>query len=303
MPERDLYAILGIGRGATADEIRSAYRKLARRLHPDVNKSPDAQARFSEVQEAYDVLSDEAKRRLYDRTGRVGAGSAPPTAQWGGGLDIEFDDLGSMFDSFFRGRGAPAGSAPRPRRGADARRTLTVDLETVARGTTVRTLTPTGQEVDVKIPAGCADGAQLRLRGRGEASKSGGEAGDLLLTVRVTPHPLYTRGRPNEPDPKSLDLWLTLPVTITEATLGATIDVPTLEGPVRLAVPEQTSSGRQLRLKGRGLRSADGRKGDLYARIRIVPPDPARLEEGERELLRRIGERLPSPRTDLPGGA
>lgn len=301
MADRDLYDILGVDRDASAEQIRAAYRALARRLHPDVNNAPDAQARFTEVQEAYDVLSDADKRRLYDRTGRVGA--AAQGVPGGGGFDFEFDDLGSMFDSFFRGRGG--GGIPRPtqppRRGQDARQVVRVELEDLVRGKAVGIRTPSGDQVDVKIPAGAAEGAQLRLKGRGGPPPApGGRPGDLMITVRVNPHRLFTRGRPHEKDEKSADLTIVLPVTIAEAAFGATVDVPTLEGPVRLTVPAGTSSGRRLRLKGRGLGSPAGR-GDLYALIRIVPPDPAVLDEADREALRRIGERQPSPRAEISG--
>ncbi|USN99172.1 MAG: DnaJ domain-containing protein [Phycisphaeraceae bacterium] len=302
MADRDLYDILGVDRGASQDEIRAAYRALARRLHPDVNKAPDAQARFTEVQEAYDVLSDAEKRRLYDRTGRVGSPAGAPAGA--GGFDFsDLGDLGSVFDSFFGGRTAsrPPRQPRAPRRGPDTRQTIHVDLEAVARGATVRTSTPSGEVVDVKIPEGCADGAQLRLRGRGRAAATpASPAGDLLLTVRVDPHRLFTRGKPHEPDPKSLDLSIILPVTIAEATFGATIDVPTLEGPVRLNVPARTSSGRRLRLRGRGLPGGAGR-GDLYAVIRIVPPDPDSLGDADRAALHRIAERQHPPRSELPG--
>ncbi len=317
MADKNFYDILGVSRGASDDEIKAAYRRLARKLHPDVNKAPDAQARFTEVQEAYDVLSDPEKRRLYDRTGRVGVGAAgvagAATGPGGGGVHHGFtvdfedlDDLGSVFDSFFGGRAGFSTQSRRtrphrpPRRGNDLRQTVHVRLEDIAHGTTLRTTTPSGDHVEVKIPAGCADRTTLRLKGRGAPSPSpGGPNGDLLIAVHVEPHPLFTRGRPNEPDPKSADLSITLPVTIAEATLGATVDVPTLEGPVRLTIPPGTSSGRRLRLKGRGLPGKGGARGDLYTLIRIVPPDPASLDEDERRTLERLGGRQPSPRAAM----
>lgn len=313
MANKNFYDILGVNRGASTDEIKAAYRKLARKLHPDVNKAPDAQARFTEVQEAYDVLSDPEKRKLYDRTGRVGVGvgGAPGGGPGGAahhGFTVDFedlDDIGSVFDSFFGGRGGFSAQARRarpprpPRRGSDLRQIVHVDLADIARGTTLRTTTPSGDHVEVKVPAGCADRTTLRLKGRGAPPPApGGQNGDLLITVHVKPHPLFARGKPNAPDPKSPDLSITLPVTIAEATLGATVDVPTLEGPVRLSIPPGTASGRQLRLKGRGLHTKTG-VGDLYALVRIVPPDPGSLDEADREALERICRRQPSPRAAM----
>lgn len=308
MANRNFYDILGVKRDASADEIRAAYRKLARKLHPDVNKAPDAQARFTEVQEAYDVLSDPEKRRLYDRTGRVGAAAsaAGPAGAPHAGFSVDFedfDDIGSVFDTFFGGRGGFARQQARrprpPRRGPDLRQTVHVDLEDIARGTTLRTTTPSGDHVEVKIPKGCPDHTTLRLKARGgPAPTPDGQNGDLLITVRVNPHPVFTRGKPHEPDPKSADLSITLPVTIAEATLGATVDVPTLEGPVRLTIPPGTSSGRRLRLKGKGL-PGKGNPGDLYTLIRIIPPDPASLDDADREALQRISSHQPPPRAAL----
>lgn len=299
MTNRDFYRTLGVDRGATAEQIRAAYRRLARQYHPDVNKSPDASKRFAEIQEAYEVLSDEHKRRLYDQTGRVG----PPhtSAQASHQVDFDLDDLGSVFDSFFRGRpGNPRPrAARRPARGVDAERAVTLDLEDLARAGPVEVTTPTGERAEVQIPPACADGTQLRLRGRGYPSTDpNGEAGDLLLTVRIRPDPRFTRGKPGQPDPGSTDLFTTLPVTIAEATLGATVDAPTLTGPVRLTVPPGTSSGQSLRLKGRGLPGPDRKSGDLYALIRIVPPPLDILAPDERAMLEQIGARQPHPRAD-----
>lgn len=300
MPNQDFYETLGVERGATAEQIRAAYRRLARKYHPDVNKSPDASKRFAEVQEAYEVLSDEHKRRVYDQTGRVGhAHATAHTASHQ--VDFDLDDLGSVFDSFFRGRpdGPRPRAARRPARGVDAQRTITINLEHLARGGPVEVTTPTGERAEVQIPPACADGTQLRLRGRGyPATDPHSEAGDLLLTVRVHPDPRFTRGKPGQPDPQSTDLFTTLPITIAEATLGASVDAPTLTGPVRLTIPPGTPSGQSLRLKGRGLPGPGGKSGDLYALIRIVPPPLDILGPDERAVLERIGARQPYPRAD-----
>ncbi len=330
MSTRDLYSVLGVSRSATADEIRNAYRKLARMYHPDVNSSQDAHARFNEIQEAYDVLSDEQKRRSYDRFGHAAptAASGGPHFTWsnvGGeraGPEFDYDDLGSMFDAFFGARsggmGGRAGSARGPgKRARAARRSepepatheFEIDFLTAARGGTERFRVVSGSQsrtIDVTIPRGIHDGAKLRIRGAGgEASVAGGSR-DLILTIRVRTHPLFRRGDPaggGEGEP-SLDLYLALPLSIEEATLGATVTVPTLEGSVDLTIPPGTPSGMKLRLKGRGL--GDGRRtGDLYAVVKIVPPDGRELNASEREALQRLVRRFPGPRTgrDWPGGS
>lgn len=318
MSERDYYETLGVARGATADEIRAAYRKLARRYHPDVSKDADAAERFNEVQEAYEVLSDPAKRHRYDQFGRAGAGAGAAGGpggrgqhySWsnvggsggGGAGDFAFDqeDLGSMFEAFFGGRGRAAGASPGPATSqAGARRKqrpleheITITFETAARGgrETIR-LSAAGEEktIDVTIPQGVADGARLRIR-----DALGGR--DLLLTIRVGRHPIFRRER--GPDGSAtLDLSLDLPLTIAEATLGARIRVPTLEGPVELTVPAGVSGGQRLRLRGKGLRDAAGKTGDLHAIARIAPPDPEKLNEQQRQMLRELAEATPPVRT------
>ncbi|MEM7755488.1 MAG: DnaJ C-terminal domain-containing protein [Planctomycetota bacterium] len=340
MADRDFYDVLGIARSATADEIRSAYRKLARRFHPDVNKEPDAQAKFTEVQEANDVLSDPDKRRLYDRVGRAGysaaatagagpggrpGGSGGATYSWsnvggsrgagraGGGVDFDPDDLRSMFDTFFGGRAAetPFGArntahGPRsrgraaPARGRDRTAEITVPFDTMVRGgkRTVRTGGASGREIDVTVPAGIADGAKLRVRGEGEPSHAG--PGDLLLTVRIAAHPLWTRGRPDGKGrdgtgSEGLDLTLELPLTIGEAALGAGVEVPTPTGPVTLTVPPGTSSHARLRLRGRGI-SANGQAGDLYAVVRIAVPDASALDDDTRAAIAVLNTATPPQR-------
>jgi curved DNA-binding protein len=334
MAERDFYEVLGVSRTADADAIRSAYRALARKLHPDVNKDPEAQAKFTEVQEAYEVLSDPEKRRLYDRVGTAGYAAAAsahgqPGAgrahySWsnvGGGsgaMDFDPDDLQSMFETFFGGRAAGGGSpferaggfgggpraraTRRPTKGRDRTAEIRVPFDVAARGgkRSLR-LEATGstREIDVTIPAGIADGARLRVRGEGEPGAAG--SGDLVLTVRVEAHPVWKRGRPDGTGSDGsgvagLDLTLELPVTITEAVFGARVDLPTPGGRGTLTVPPGTGSGARLRLKGRGI-TAKGQKGDLYAVVRVVVPDADGLSEAELEALRGLGDRIPSPRT------
>ncbi len=340
MADRDFYEVLGVSRSASADEIKSAYRKLARKYHPDVNKDPGAQAQFTEVQEAYDVLSDQDKRRLYDRVGRAGyaaaasagaqggwagggGGGAGPHFRWsttggggggGRGFDFDADDLQSMFETFFGNRGAgpfggrathgPRGRATRrPTKGRDATAEVRIAFDTAVKGgkQTLRVTTSDGRgkSIEVTIPAGIADGAKLRVRGEGEGG-SGGGAGDLILTVRVEAHPVWRRGRPDGKGAEGggvegLDLTLDLPLTIAEATLGASVPVPTPEGSVALTVPPGTSSGARLRLRGRGIK-AHGQTGDLYAVAKIVAPKPDDLNDADRAAIEALGERLASPR-------
>jgi len=317
MAERDYYEILGVSRSATPDQIRAAYRKLARELHPDVNKAPDAAERFAEVQDAYDTLSDADKRAAYDRYGRAGAAGAAGAARAGGGggggahytwqsvgapgggagADFDLDDLGSMFDAFFGGAGAGGGAGGRAGRARAGRRRaparpepqhaeIEVSFQTMASGGTQTVRRRHGSRtttIDVTIPKAVADGAKLRVPGRTP------EEPDLVLTVRVGRHPLYRReGR--------LDLALTLPLTLAEAALGCEVRVPTVEGPVTLTVPPGTRSGRRLRLRERGLADARGARGDLFAEVQIVPPPPEALEEADREALRALSARGPSPR-------
>jgi curved DNA-binding protein len=298
----DLYADPRRAPNASADDIKSAYRKRARALHPDVNKSPDAQERFAELQRAYEILSSDEKRRRYDRTGRVDAIPDPP-----GGAGFGADDFGEMFDAFFRGRqagphaGAQPGTRarPAPPRSLDTRAPLSLDLETVDRGGTVRTRTPAGEVAEVTIPPAVAAGATLRVKGKGERSPDG-RRGDLILEIRVKPHETLARGAPGKPDPASLDLTARAEISIADATLGGEARVDRLGQSIRLTVPPATPSGRSLRAKGKGLTNAAGRSGDLFVELRIVPPDPAFLSPEDAETLRRIAG-APNTTSDAPG--
>lgn len=306
---RDLYDVLGVSRQATADQIKAAYRALVRKLHPDVNKAPDAAAKFNEVQQAYDVLADDAKRRRYDAHGLSGLEDPQPhagprggrprparSAPHAGAPDIDPEDLSEMFDSFFGGGASPF-DAPRGQRGPfrpqreEARAQVTIDFETAARGgtQTLRVDGPSPQMIDVRIPAGIEDGAHLRVRGEGAK----GRRPEIILTVRVGQHALWRRGERSEG--KGLDLYLDLPLTYAEAALGAQVSVPTLSGPVEVAVPPGSVSGRKLRLRNKGIRDEQGRYGDLYAEIRIVVPKGPFSPE-EQRLLQEISTRDPSPR-------
>jgi curved DNA-binding protein len=316
MAKKDFYEVLGVARSATADEIRRAYRKLARQFHPDVNKAKDAQAKFTQVQEAYDTLSDEQKRKRYDRYGTAepesaaAASAGQPRYSWtnvaggrpGAGFDqseLDSETLGSMFDAFFGGRAEemsgrrPRASRAAPRtRGADAEAELEVSFLTAMRGGTERFRVTQGgkaRTIDVTIPKGIADGAKLRIKGAGDSGPK--EPGDLILTIRVQPHPLFKRGAE-----APLDLRLELPLTIAEATLGATVAVPTFHGLVELTIPPGTSSGQRFRLKGRGVETEAGQRGDLYVLTRIVTPAGADLPREDQDKLRAIAAQTPDPR-------
>lgn len=308
----DLYDILGVKRTASADEIRAAYRKLARQLHPDVNKAPDAAQKFARVQEAYDVLSDADKRRAYDQFGHAGVASGAAAGGSGGpfrgqyrasrgGPDVHFggmdpDEFASIFDQFMGGGFAGRGSStPRqPARGRDIEHTIRVPFRVAALGgeetLRIRRSDDHAETVEVRIPPGTASGTKMRLRGRGESARPGGKRGDLILTIEVEPHPWFRRD--------GLDLMLDVPITIAEAALGATVTVPLLEGQVQVTVPPGTSSGKRLRIRGRGLRDNQGRQGDFYVVVQIVAP--AGLSPEDRRLLSEIGARLENPRDNAP---
>lgn len=318
MAKRDYYQVLGVGRSATPDEIRKAYRKLAREFHPDVNKSPDAQKKFTEVQEAYDVLSDDKKRKSYDQFGHAAesaAGAGPGRGAhytWsnvgGGRPDIDSEELGSMFDAFFGGRGGDMGGmgGGRPRGGRRPGRAqrapepeaveqdLDITFMTAVRGGTEHlrmSVNGKSRSIDVTIPRGIASGAKLRVRGDDDV-------GDIILRIRVGQHPVFRRvEHPGAVADEGLDLYLDLPLTIAEATLGATVTVPTLETPVHLTVPPGSASGRKLRLRGKGVEDSKGTRGDLYAVVKIVPPDGKSLSHAEVEHLRAIADHSPAPRS------
>ncbi len=307
MASRDYYEVLGLARSATTDEIRAAYRKLARKYHPDVNKAADAEKRFAEVQQAYDTLSDEKKRKLYDQFGHAGAAAGGHETPWppGGaaGVNVDLEDLSSMFETFFGAGGAGGFRGARATRGAGAprRRTraggateveLPLSFRTAAQGGVERVrLTIGGRDtsLEVTIPPAVEPGSRLRVRAA--------DGQEVLLRVQVGGHPIFRRGDGASAG-KGLDLYLDLPLTIAEATLGAKVSVPTLAGAVEIVVPPGSPSGRRLRVRGRGLRDKEGREGDLYAVVKIVPPpDRDMLSDAERRTLEQIGRRTPDPRS------
>lgn len=308
MEFKDYYKTLGVSPDASQEEIRKQYRRLARKYHPDVSSEPDAEERFKEIGEAYEVLHDEEKRRTYDNVRRGGwqAGQdfRPPPGWESAGF--EFRDFGSaglgdsgfseFFESLFGGlhgarrRGPGFHRRARQRSaGADVRATLELDLETAVRGGK-RRITVNGRNgsrtLDVNIPKGVRDGQVIRLKGQGAPGAGG--AGDLKLEIRLRPHRLFrVAGR---------DLHLDLPVTPWEAALGATVTVPTLGGEVNLKVPAGTNSGKRLRLKGRGLPGSP--PGDLIVQVQVSTP-PAVNREQE-SLYRRMAETFDyDPRAEL----
>jgi DnaJ-class molecular chaperone len=309
MPNHDYYKTLGVPKSASADEIRKAYKKLSKKYHPDANKEKDAAEQFKQVQEAYDVLHDAEKRQQYDRFGRVlpaGAGGQP--FQWsgpapGGAGPIDLGDLfgGGQIDleQIFGGSfGAGAGRRPTrrgSRRGDDVEVEVEIPFQIAVEGGKYDLNLDRGgkpERLSVKVPAGVDTGSIVRLAGQGHPGANGGPAGDLMVRIRVAPHPWFRREGNN--------LLLDVPVTVTEAALGAKVDVPTLaEGNVVVTIPPGTSSGAKLRLRGKGVvdRSTKER-GDQFVVVKIVVPK--KPGERARELLAELAEVEPqNPRGGL----
>ncbi|HSM92497.1 MAG TPA: J domain-containing protein [Anaeromyxobacteraceae bacterium] len=301
MAQRDLYDVLGVARTASADEIKRAYRRLAKKYHPDVNPGDKAaEERFKEVTAASEVLSDPKKRKLYDEFGpdslrsgfderraeeyrRYRSQGVPP-----GGMPFDFGDFrtvdvgggafdfSSIFGEIF-GQAARRRGQPFAENGADAEVEVEVALREAVLGGE-RDVRVGGRTLRVKVPAGVGDGSQIRLAGQGGPGQHGGRPGDLFLRVRLAEHPLLRRdGR---------DLSIDLPITIPEAVEGAEVTLPTFEGPVRFRVPPASQSGKRIRLKGKGLPDLrGGARGDLYAVVRIVLPEPSeKLAKAARAL-------------------
>ena len=306
----DLYQRLGVARGASEADIKKAYRKLAKELHPDRNKDkPDSAKRFSEVTAAYDLLSDKDKRARYDRGeldedgnpkmpfgfgGAAGGGAGPRPGGFrpgpGGGVEFEFGgdgaDFGSIFDGIFGGNGRArggagagnpfggagfgGGAARGARKGADVSYRLQVPFEDAATLKEQRVTLSGGRTLDIKLPAGVEDGTKIRLAGQGEDGPGG--KGDAIVTIAVAPHRFFTR----EGD----DIRLNLPIGLDEALLGAKVKVPTVDGAVVLSVPKGSTSGKVLRLKGKGFTGKNGERGDQLVTLMIdVPADDAELNQ------------------------
>jgi molecular chaperone DnaJ len=304
--EKDFYAVLGVSKDVTAAELKKTYRKLARQYHPDSNPGDaKAEAKFKEIGEAHAVLSDPDTRAEYDQIRAMGSGArftgASGAGRQGGFEDVfsgfggagqrttfnasTFDDLFGMFS------GGGGGRFGGPTRGRDLTAGTTLEFTTAIQGDTIKLSQQGGRTITVKIPAGVKDGQKIKLKGKGEPSPDGGEAGDLVLTVSVRKHPVFERDGDN--------LRVVVPVTFSEATLGATIEVPTLGGnPVKLKVAPGTPSGRVLRVKGRGVKTAKA-QGDLLAEVQVAVP--GRLPDDAKAALEAFEAAMPkeNPREDL----
>jgi DnaJ-class molecular chaperone len=303
MPKgRNLYEVLGVKQSASQDEIKRAYRRLAKEYHPDRNPNDaSAEGKFKEVQQAYEILGNAEKRADYDRFGEAGVGEwatgpqGQRVYQWGGGSSINMDDLEELMSAFGGGGGprasvfeqifgGPRGRRAAPQRGADEAGSVSLSFRQAFDGAIVTVqLSKRGdgrnETLDVKIPAGVEDGQKIRIAGRGHTGRHGGPAGDFYLVCRVQRHPYFTR--------HGADIHLDVPISVCESALGAKIDVPTMGGPVTLSVPEGTASGRKLRLKGRGFPKRGGsERGDQYAIIRVVPSES--LTEEQRRLYEKL---------------
>ena len=290
MKYKDYYKILGVERGAAEDEIKKAYRRLARKYHPDVSKEANAKEKFQEVAEAYETLRDKEKRAAYDSLGsyRPGQDFRPPP-DWfdrfgtGQGEDLRDVDLSDLFESmgiFGRAQGRRGGfgrSPPIP--GEDYEVVVRLALEEAYRGTE-RELQLNGRAFRARIPRGATDGQRLRLRGKGGPGANGGPPGDLYLQILLEPHPLYRVS--------GHDLEIEVPIAPWEAALGAQVEVPTLEGRVTMKVPPGSKGGQKLRLAGKGLPRPGGGAGDLYAALNIVVPGT--LTEREKKLYEELRE-------------
>jgi curved DNA-binding protein len=340
MKYTDYYAVLGVAREAPEAEIKKAYRRLARQYHPDVSKDPEGERKFKEVAEAWATLRDPEKRAAYDQLGRhgpgeefqpppdwarrygagagAGAGPGAGAADGAGGFSFEDLDLSDLFAELSRARGGagrgggagPAGATPgaggpRPLRGEDYEASAQISLEDAFAGAVVELdlaipeyddsgrLTRRARPFKARIPKGATDGQRLRLPGKGGRGFNGGRDGDLYLNISLRPHPLFRAD--------GHDLYLDLPVAPWEAALGATVEVPTMSGTVRLKVPPATHAGKQLRLAGRGLPNPRGGAGDLYAIVHVVVPTV--LDAREKELFEALAAASKfEPRSHFPRG-
>lgn len=302
--QKDFYKTLGVAKDVSEAELKKVYRKLSRQYHPDTNPGDaKAEAKFKEISEAYSVLGDKQQRAEYDQVRAMGGGARftggqgfPGGAGGFGGAGFPggaggFEDV---FANLFGGGGFPGGGRGGfgPQRGSDLTTSKTIDFIDSIKGATVKLqLGNHGEPISLKVPAGILDGQKLKVRGKGQPSPNGGEPGDLVVTIVVKAHPVFSRDGSN--------LRVTVPVTFAEAVLGATIQVPTLGGePVKLKVSPGTPNGRVLRVKGRGVVTAKG-EGDLLATVEIAVP--AHVSDKAAKLLAEFDSQLPDedPRADL----
>lgn len=323
--DKDFYKVLGVAKDASEAELKKSYRKLARKYHPDSNPGDaPAEAKFKELSEAYTVLSDAEQRKEYDAIRAMGGGARFTAPGRSGGGNGGFDDVfggmfgggarggqqqysyqqGGGFDDILGGMFGGAGGAGGfgqtsggyrgfggPTKGRDVTASTTLDFVTATRGEQITLQTSEGRSITVKVPAGVADGQKIRVRGKGNPSPDGGAPGDIVLTVTVRKHPVFERD--------GLNLRVTVPVTFVEAALGATIEVPTLEGEsVKLKVAPGTPSGRILRVKGRGVKTAKA-TGDLLAIVQVAVP--SHLSKDAEAAVEALRAALPdeNPRTEL----
>ena len=319
---RDPYSVLGIAKGAAQDDIKKAYRRLAKKYHPDQSKEPKAKDRFAEVGAAYEILGDEKRRGQFDRGEIDGDGKPRFTGGFegfsgggapgrGGGFDnFEFNfggarggrtggfDAGDIFADIFGGAAPRGGAGGRsggfgqqrtPIRGEDVQAATTITLAESVHGATKRVSLPTGRTLEVSVPAGIEDGKSIRLKSQGQQGANGGSTGDAIVTVSIARHPHFRAD--------GADLRLDLPITLYEAVLGAKVAVPTLEGQVEMSIPAGTNGGRTLRLRGKGLLTPAKTRGDLLVALRIVlPDDPASLTD----LAKKMAEKQPyEPRKSM----
>ena len=293
--DKDFYKILGVAKDVSDAELKKVYRKLARQYHPDSNPGDaKAEAKFKEISEAYSVLSDPAQRKEYDQVRAMGGGARFTGGAGGfpggfpGGGAGGFEDVFSNLFGGGRGGGGFGGFGPQ--RGSDLTMTTSLNFIDGVKGTAIK-VNLGGKDVSVNIPAGVNDGQKIKLRGKGQASPNGGEAGDLIITCNIKPHPIFSRDGNN--------IRVTVPVTYAEAVLGATILVPTLGGePVKLKVAPGTPNGRVLRVKGRGVVTAK-HEGDLLATVEIAVP--SHVSDKAKKALEEFDGMLPEedPRAEL----
>lgn len=317
MQYKDYYSVLGVDKKASADDIKQAYRRLARKYHPDVSKEKNAEEKFKDLQEAYEVLKDPEKRTAYDQLGsnyRAGQDFRPPPG-WenmhfsqAGGQDFSDADLGGFSDFFSQlfgggGRQSHFGGRARPfkQRGQDQQAKIVITLEEAYKGTNktlqlqMPEIDPVGNVIEkiktlkINIPAGAKEGQQLRLAGQGMPGGGGGPAGDIYLIIEIAPHPYFSL--------QGKDIYLTLPVTPWEAALGGEIKVPTLGGPVGLKLAPGSQGGQKLRLKGRGMPGTPS--GDQYAILQIQVPAAATPEQ--KQIYEQMAKAMPfNPRQHWP---
>lgn len=327
MAKQDYYGTLGVSRGATPEEIKKSYKRLSKEFHPDRNPNDaEAERKFKAVQEAYAVLGDAEKRAQYDQFGQVGVGefrtadNGERVYQWGEGARVNVDDLEGLFSMFGGGggrrsnggkrrspfddlfnRGRPReGDAwsPSPAHGADIEHELRLTLDQAVRGATIplRLRTDEGgrvreQDIEVRIPPGVADGQKLRVRAKGQPGIAGGEPGDVIIICRIAPHAWFRRDGDH--------ITVEIPVTVSEAVLGAKVDVPTLDGMATMTIPAGTPSGARLRLRGKGIVRKGATPGDLHVVVQVVPPRP--LTKRQRELFEELKqEETTNPRDGAP---